>query len=371
MSNIEKDIPKTKKAIGKKEFSLADFKKKVGAEDIPFKPTEWIKCSPAIQKGIGVPGFAKGFVNIATGFSNSGKSSFASEAAVFAQKAGILPIIFDTENNLGRNRLEIMGFDWNHDFYILVDNEYLLQQFGNKKDKSRKEAAIEDLADAIDYFLDLQENGELPYELLFVIDSIGTLDCTQTIINRSADKSTNNQWNAGAYERSFKGILNNRIPNSKKINKQYTNSMVIVNKIWTDNSAPGMPVIKLKGGEGFYSACRLMIHFGGVMTHGTAKVVATAKGREIVFGIKTKISVTKNHVDGELGGISMKGDIISTPHGFISTDTESINEYKKKNIEYFRSILGGDIDITDIGTKFEEVKDSDDGFEIDTFTPNK
>lgn len=366
----EKNIPASKKVVGKKEFSLADFKKKVGAEDTPFKPTEWIKLSPAIQENLGVPGFPKGYLTITIGFSDSGKSTFASESAVYAQKAGILPIIFDTENNLGKSRLEIMGFDWNKDFYILVDNEFLLNQFGRKKDKSRKEAAIEDLGDAINYFLDLQESGELPHEILFIIDSIGTLDCVQTITNKSADKSINNQWNAGAYERTFKSIINSRIPNSKKVNKEYTNSMVVVNKIWTDNSAPGMPVIKLKGGEGFYSACRLMIHFGGTMTHGTSKVVATAKGREVIFGIKAKVAVKKNHVDGELGGISMKGEVISTPHGFISSDPNSINEYKKKHIQYFRNILGGDIDSDNIETKFIDIKeDEKDSFDVDSFTP--
>lgn len=364
----EKNIPASKKVVGKKEFSLADFKKKAGADDIPFKPTEWIKCSPAIQNSCGIPGVAIGYVNIAAGWSDSGKSTIACESAVYAQKMGILPIIFDTENNIGKTRLEIMGFDWDHDFYILVDNEYLLEQFGKKKDKNRKEAAIEDLADAIDYFLEEQERGSLPVNLLFIIDSIGTLDSLQTVTNRSADKSVNNQWNAGAYERAFKSIINNRIPNSKKINKEFTNTMLLVNKVWLDSSSPGMPVLRLKGGEGFYSASRLLLQFGGTLTHGTSKVVATAKGREIVFGVKTKINVKKNHVDGELGGISMKGDIISTPHGFISADTESINEYKKKNINYFRDVLGGDIDIDDIDTKIIENKDE---FEVDQFSPNK
>ena len=31
----------------------------------------------------------------------------------------------DTENNIGRNRLKLMGFDFDSDFYLFIDNEYL------------------------------------------------------------------------------------------------------------------------------------------------------------------------------------------------------------------------------------------------------
>ena len=41
-----------------------------------------------------------------------------------------------------------------------------------------------------------------------------------------------------------------------------------------------------------------------------------------------------------MGGISLEGKIGSTPHGFIYTDENGIKEYKKKNILYFRNILG-------------------------------
>lgn len=354
MADIEVNN-KSRKPTVKKMFSMSDFKKKTGAEDVPYKPFEWIKISPAIQKAIGIPGVAKGYVNIIRGFSNTGKSTYICESIVAAQKSNILPIIFDTENNIGKSHLSTMGFDWDNDFYILVDNEYLLENFGKKRDKNRCNATIEDLGDAMNYYLDLQDSGELPYEILFVVDSIGTLDCNQTVNNMASDKTTNNQWNAHATEKTFKYLLGSRIVNSKKINKEYTNTFLCVNKIWLDNSGIGMPVIKHKNGEFLFSTSRLIIHMGGIVSHGVTRIVATNRGKEIVFGVKVKVSVIKNHLE-DLGGIAMNGEIISTPHGFIGSDSESINQYKKEHLSYFRELLGGEISIDDIETKYESSK---------------
>ena len=122
-------------------------------------------------------------------------------------------------------------------------------------------------------------------------------------------------------------------------------------KIWFD----GMnKVVKHKGGEAFYFGSRLIYHFGGIITHGTKRIVATSKKRDIAYGIETKINVAKNHIDGPLGGISMEGKIISTPHGFVYPDR--IPEYKKKNILYFRNLFKDmDIGADEIGDKYEIV----------------
>lgn len=351
---------KSRKPTPKKEFSLSDFKKQIGGEDVPNKPFEWIRCSSAIQKAIGLPGAAKGYVNLCRGFTNTGKSTFLCESIVSAQKSGILPIIIDTENNLGRKRLEKMGFDWEHDFYISIDNEYLLKNFGKKQNKDRNEASIEDMGKCIHYFLDLQEAGQLPYELLFAIDSVGTLDCIKSIDAAVKDTNNNNMWNAGAWASAFKSITNYRIPNSRKVDKQYTNTFVAVQKVWYDSQVGGQGTLRHSGGEALFSACRLLIHFGGTKSHGTQKVLATSKGRELTFGIKVTTAVAKNHLDDLMGGIAFNdADIISTPHGFIGAEKEDIDNYKKEHIQYFRDILGGDLDSEDIGTKFKKIENDE------------
>lgn len=342
-----------KKPTPKKTFSLDDFKKKMNNKEEPDKEVEWFKMSDAWQQETGLPGIAKGYITLFRGFSNTGKSTALCEALVAAQKAGVLPIIIDTENNLSRERLTLMGFDWDSGFYIEVDNQYLLEEFGKKKKKDAEEATIEDMADCINAFINKQEAGELPYELFFAIDSIGTLDCDQTAKARLNDTGQNNQWNAGAYERAFKAVNNYRIPNSRKISKKYTNTMACVQKIWLEPNPVGQPTIRHKGGDAFLFASRLIFHHGGKKAPSVKQQTAVSKGKEITFGTEAAIETFKNQVGGKLGGISMSGKLVSTPHGFIQATPASINDYKKKNLEYFKSVLGSDLTADDIETRVD------------------
>ena len=249
-----------RKPTPKKKFSLDDFKKKVGAVDVKSKELIWIPIDPALQETTGMPGAPRGYVTEFRGYSNTGKSTALMKSIVNAQKMGDLPIIIDTENNIdiGNERLTLMGFDWEGD-YILVNNKYLLDNFGKVQDKNRKEASIEDMAKAMFYFVDQQDSGLLPYNLFFAIDSIGTLNCIKTINALEKDTSDNNMWNAGAYEKSFMSFLNNTIPNSRRIDNPYTNTVVAVQKIWYDSMNK---VVKHKGGETFFFGSRLIYHFG-------------------------------------------------------------------------------------------------------------
>jgi hypothetical protein len=343
---------KIRKPIAKKEYSLDNFKKKAGIEDFPDKPLIWIIMSKGFRKACGLPGFAKGYVNQVRGHTNTGKSTAICEVLVEAQKMGMLPIFIDTENNMGKGnyRLTELGFDFNN--YIRIDNDYLLQNFGKIQDKDRKEAAIEDLAKCFYYFLNMQAAGELPYDLLFAVDSIGTLNCIKTINALEKDDAQNNMWNAGAYEKAFMYLLNNTIPSSRKTNKPYTNTVVATQKIWIDNMNKG--VVKHKGGETWNLGARLIYHFGGIITHGTKAATADSKKRTVSYGIETKIGVAKNHVDGPLGGISMEGRIVSTPLGFVAP--EDVDEFKKKHILYFRNLFEDDsINADDITLSTKEI----------------
>ena len=362
-------VPKntTRKPTSKKTFSISDYKKKNNAVDVADKPLEWIVLSPALQQATGLLGYPKGYVSLSRGFSNTGKSTAILEAAVSAQKMGILPIIIDTENNIARDRLSLMGFDWDNDFYIYIDNDFLLKEFGRKKDKKKTIASIEDMADCINYFLNQQENGDLPVDLIFIIDSIGTLDCDRSINAHDKGTSDNNMWNAGAYERAFKGIINSRIPSSRKINKTYTNTLVGVQKIWLDSMAGGAPTVKHKGGEAFYFASRLIYHHGGIMTHGTKKISSTSKHKEVLWGVETKIKVEKNHIDGPLGGIGLEGKLISTPHGFIGIEKEDKDKYKKEHILYFREKLEDtNLNVEDIKLNYSQ-DNTEVSFDVDEF----
>jgi len=342
MKNMAKksEVPSNsvRKPTPKKSFSLDNFKKKIGAEKVPSKPLQWIPIDTALQEATGMPGVPKGYVTLFRGYSNTGKSTALMRAIVNAQMNGDLPVIIDTENNIdeGNQRLTLMGFDWDGD-YILINNKYLLTNFGKAQNKERKEASIEDMAKAVYYIIDQQDAGNLPYDLFFGIDSIGTLNCIATIDAAVKETAQNNMWNAGAYEKAFMSILNNTIPNSRKIDSPYTNTIAAVQKIWYDNMNK---VVKHKGGETWWFGARMIYNFGGILTHGTKRLTAASKLRDVNYGFENKVNIAKNHIDGALGGISLEGKIGSTPHGFIYTDEAGIKEYKKKNILHFRNILG-------------------------------
>lgn len=323
-----------RKPTPKKTFSLDNFKKKIGAEKVESKPLQWIPIDDGLREATGMPGVPRGYVTLFRGYSNTGKSTALMKSIVNAQKAGDFPIIIDTENNIdeGNNRLTLMGFDWDGE-YLLVNNKYLLENYGIKQNKDRKEASIEDMGRAIYDFLDMQKSGELPRDIFIAIDSIGTLNCIKTIDAQEKDTTDNNMWNAGAYEKSFMSLLNNAIPNTRKLDSEYTATIAAVQKIWYDSMNK---VVKHKGGETFFFGSRLIYHFGGIITHGTKRVTATSLKRDINFGFENKVNIAKNHVDGDWGGISLEGKIISTPHGFIYGDKDNENAYKKEHILYFR-----------------------------------
>jgi len=343
-----------RKPTPKKKFSLDDFKKKVGATSVASKPLVWIPIDDGLKEATGMPGVPKGYVTLFRGYSNTGKSTALMRSIVNAQKMGDFPIIIDTENNIdeGNVRLTNMGFDWDGE-YLLVNNKYLLDNFGIIQDKDRKEASIEDMAKAVYDFLDRQKSGQLPRDIFIAIDSIGTLNCIKTINAQEKDTSDNNMWNAGAYEKSFMSLLNNAIPNTRRIDSEYTATIAAVQKIWYDSMNK---VVKHKGGETFFFGGRLIYHFGGIITHGTRRVSATSKKRDLNFGFENKVNIAKNHIDGDWGGISLEGKIISTPTGFIYGDKDSEAAYKKENILYFRNKFEDDsLSADDIKFKSEEM----------------
>jgi len=324
-----------RKPTKKKSFSLDDFKKKIGATTVESKKLTWIPIDDGLKEATGMPGVPKGYVTLFRGYSNTGKSTALMRSIVNAQKMGDFPIIIDTENNIDEHneRLTNMGFDWDGE-YLLVNNNYLLKNYGIVQNKERKEASIEDMAKAIYDFLDAQKSGVLPRDIFIGIDSIGTLNCIKTIDALEKDTSDNNMWNAGAYEKAFMSLLNNAVPNTRRVDSEFTTTVAAVQKIWYDSMNK---VVKHKGGETFFFGARLIYHFGGIITHGTRRVTATSKKRDLNFGFENKVNIAKNHVDGEWGGISLEGKIISTPTGFIYGDKDNEAQYKKENILYFRN----------------------------------
>lgn len=364
-----------KKGSTIKKFDINEFKEKMGLSskkgDLTMsnadKPMEFIPMPKAFSNALKLPGLPCGFMSIITGWSNTGKSTLINCLVASCIDNGIMPIIYDTENNFdffyARDcgmkcepiwddveieevneetgevtvKTEKQIVEWVGNF-IYFNSRKLAETYGNndystgkQTAKKRTTAVIEDIAYSVNEFLDQQENGELPMPICFVWDSVGSIISYKSYTS----KTGNSMFDAGALSVAFTNILNNRIPSSRSIASPYSNTFVCVNKIWNDamNSMGGAPSIELKGGKSFFYAARLIIHVGGVAKAAVKKLTATAKGAAYNFGIISKIKVNKNQLPTPWN-ITYENEIACVHNGLCLPD--EIDEYKKT---YMKEIL--------------------------------
>jgi len=330
-------------------FSLDKFKKSknLGHSNSRFKKQEWILFPQCVQDELQIPGFGKGHVNLVRGHSNTGKTTLLISAAIEAQRTGVLPVIIMTEMKHDWNHWETMGFELEKSIDGEGNTDY--NGFFLYNDRENLES-IEDVASFISDLLDEQKRGNLPHDLLFLWDSIGSIPCAMSI-----EKSSNSpMWNAGAVSQQFGNFINQQIVLSRKESYAYTNTLVAVNKIWVEPALMPMaqPKMRNKNGDTMYYDASLCITFGNVTSPGTQKIKATKNGKQVEYALKTRVTCDKNHITG----IATKGVVVSTVHGFIGAEKKDIDRYKKEHAEDWADILGG-VDFVD------EIED--DGFTDD------
>ena len=331
-----------------KEFNINDFKSSLKLPTSADKPMEWFVLPKGFTTATCLPGIPKGYFTGCCGWNSTGKSTIKNHLIAAAQRQGVLPVLFETESNFdfqyaincGMEATPIMGVneetgeemivDYEGNF-ILFTNEAICEYCGDMdystmttKSTKRKVAVLEDIAYIINDFLDKQERGELPVELLFIWDSVGSVTSWKSY----QSKAGNNMFDANSISVAFNTIVNTRIPGSRSQNYPYTNSFFIVNKIWDSSMATmGKPSVKLKGGVSFEYALRLLLMTGKIVTSGVKKLQATAKGEKYTFATESPISVKKNHLPTPYN-VTYEGNIICTGHGII--DESEIDNYKKK-----------------------------------------
>jgi hypothetical protein len=320
----------------KSKFNLASFKKsKFLDQSVKFKAQKWLPLSPAFNEVLSLPGIPMGHITLLRGHSDTGKTTALLEAAVAAQKAGVLPVFIVTEMKWNWDHVKQMGFKINEVFdpetgeLVDYDGDFIYI------DRSTL-GTVEDVAAFIADLLHEQAQNRLPYDLLFLWDSVGSIPCKLSV----ESNKNNNEWNAGAMSQSFGNFINQKIVLSRKENFPYTNTLVAVNKIWVDKPSMPMeqPKMKNKGGNTMYFDASVIVTFGNITNAGTNKIKATKDGKDVEFAKRTKISVDKNHVTG----VQTKGSVIMTVHGFIDDDKKAIDNYKKEHSAEWLKILGSD-----------------------------
>ena len=321
----------------KSKFDLGAFKKKKNLSSTPvkFKEQGWIPLSEAFQEVTTLPGVPTGHVVLARGHSDTGKTTMLLETAVSAQKMGILPVFLITEMKWSWEHAKLMGLKFDEiadeetgevvdygGFFIYADRTQL--------------NTIEDVASFIMDLIREQESGNLPYDLLFMWDSIGSIPCKMSV----EKASNNNEWNAGAMSTQFGYMVNQEIVKSRKLGYPYTNTLFAINKVWANkpDSPMGQPKMENKGGKTMWYDSTLVISFGNIKEGGASIIKATADGRTVDYAKITKIKIDKNHITN----FSTRDRIVLTPHGFILNDKSSIDAYKKDHRDYWKDVLGSD-----------------------------
>ena len=316
-------------------FNLNSFKNKKGLiSNAKFKEQQWIPLSKAFQEVTSVPGIPIGHIVLLRGHSDTGKTTALLEAAVSAQKRGILPVFIITEMKWSWEHAIQMGLEVNE--VIDESTGEIVDYEGNFLYVDRESInTIEDVALFILDLLDEQKKGNLPYDLLFLWDSIGSVPCELSV----RSNKNNNEWNAGAMSTQFGNNVNQRIVLSRKESYPHTNTLVAINKVWTlkPESPMGQPKLMNKGGYAMWFDSTFVITFGNVMSAGTSKIKAIKNGKQVEFAKRTNIQIDKNHING----ITTRGKIVMTPHGFIDDSDKALKAYKDAHTETWKSILGG------------------------------
>tara|TARA_R110000772_G_scaffold171631_1_gene283521 strand:- start:686 stop:1762 length:1077 start_codon:yes stop_codon:yes gene_type:complete len=335
MAKKNKSLSEAVSSELKKGFDLNGFKAKKGLNSsVKFKDQEWIPLSKAFQDVTSVPGIPLGHISILRGHSDTGKTTALLEAAVAAQKRGVMPVFIITEMKWSWEHAQMMGLEVEE----VIDEETgeVLDYTGNFLYVDREIInTIEDVAAFILDLLDEQKKMNLPVPLMFLWDSIGSVPCEMSV----KSNKNNNEWNAGAMSTQFGNSVNQRITLSRKESSPFTNTLVCINKVWTQkpSNPMGQPKLMNKGGFAMWFDATFVVTFGNVANAGTSKIKAIKDGKQVEFAKRTNIQIDKNHING----IATKGRIVMTPHGFIKDDDKALKDYKKDHIEEWKKILGG------------------------------
>ncbi len=293
--------------MSSKKFDLNKYKEKIKSTETPLKEDEFIPISPAIQAISGLQGLPLGHVIQVYGPSNGGKSSLAYYLAKEAQSVGILPIFITTEGKVSTERMSTMGIDL--DSVILDDAEY-----------------IEDVFSKLDKYVSDQASGELLSNILLIVDSIGnTISKDSVTINKDGTSELGGaMMKASKVIRERMRVMSHKINNTRKVNSKFFASLLFVNHSYKQPPQfPGGPTLDVAaGGDGITYSSSLIIK-----VKKTKVLKAVKNGIDITFGLVSKLSIEKNHING----ISNEGTFIITPDSIIPNDPGSIAEYKSSH----------------------------------------
>ena len=318
-----------KRALKKKTLSFDDLKKKFSSR-VKYKDQQFFDLGKTFQDVCGIAGPAMGHINMFLGHSDTGKTTALVKAASAAQKKNVLPVFLISEQKWSYEYAKLLGLECEQKIDEETGEFYWDGFFIDKIGFSYIEQAFAYVTE----ILDAQAKGDIPYDLLFLWDSIGTIPCEMSFNGKGGNQHTarviSEKWGMG---------LSQRITSSRREDAPYTNTMVFVNQPWVQipEGFGTKPKIMPKGGNSIYLSAALVFLFGNQANAGTSRINATTGGKKITFATRTKIGVIKNHING----ISYADRLLVTPHGFILDNPNEVKKYKEEYCSYWDVLLEG------------------------------
>jgi len=226
------DISKFRKSITKSIDGLS-----IGFND----PTDWVSTNNFalnyLISGYFDRGIPLGKVTVFAGESGAGKSFICSGNLVAnAQKAGIYPILIDTENALDEKWLHALGVDTSPDKLLKLNM-----------------AMIDDVAKTITEFIaeyKTMDEADRP-KILFIIDSLGML-LTPTDVNQF--QAGDMKGDMGRKPKALTALVRNCV----NMFGAYNIGMVCTNHTYASQDMFD-PDDKISGGQGFIYASSIVV----------------------------------------------------------------------------------------------------------------
>lgn len=288
-------------------FNLKTYIKKDEAEEVVYKPLQYVNMPQILQESISLPGIPLGYLSMAYGLSDSGKTELLLKIAQEAIKQEVLPIIVVGENKLDKSRLTDKG---------LIHGENCIIE--------ESITTLEDFYDFVSMKVEDVKAGRLKMNCMVLLDSIASLPSKESFeIDKSGKiiKKYGPQKNAAVIG-YYNPIIANRVASTRQMNCDYSLGVFMVNQAYIKPPEfPGAPTIIVpNGGEKIWFTLGLSLE----VKEGQ-RIKVKVNGTEHKIGLVCKLTVQKNHINGQY----TSGEVLLFGNEMLPNDDKHVEQIKE------------------------------------------